>query len=480
MNGRYRMELSDKESELNRLNLDIERTQRLINDPYTSSQTRATWYNEINTMALRKNMLETAIDALRKKISNSSGSWFSRYNLFANNHSEDARIRLEAEQRRAEDEKRRIRRKQDIEAEQAALDEEIKRATALSRLRNKMNQQQRERELQDHIANINLEQEKIMIERRNEDRNLSEKILEAQRMEEQKRARTEKSKRELVEKQRYDEWRRDIDRKSLEQKELTSNLIRANQNDLDLRDQSNLIESEQRRHELMEIEAQHAKQREAALRELHEKEQEVRMAQEESRRIYEAMARKTREQMDEIMRMLKNAQWGRTIEANWNSRIKALKSTDRRVHKAIGILKMQLAVAKIQDSNSELIRKDIDRLKFEISETKKVMDREVDNLDKMYNFSGKQFVLDISDSLLTISKVCHNFSEYLDSQYSFNFEKARAREVYDKVNEYEYKFIEAYIVIPTIDSLKLKFSSSWPTSTGNDNDGDFFFIEEVE
>uniref|UniRef100_A0A8R1HNH2 Uncharacterized protein n=1 Tax=Caenorhabditis japonica TaxID=281687 RepID=A0A8R1HNH2_CAEJA len=328
MNDRYKMELSDKESELNRLNLDIERTQRLINDPYTSSQTRATWYNEMNTMALRKNKLETAIDALRKKISNSSGSWFSRYNPFANNHSEDARIRLEAEQRRAEDEERRIRRKQAIEAEQAALDEEIKRATALSRQRNEMNQQQRERELQDHIANINLEQEKIIIERRNEDRNLREKILEAQRMEEQKRAKAE-----LEEKQRYNEWRRDIDRKSLEQKELTSNLIRANQNDLDLRDQSNLIESEQRRHELMEIEAQHAKQREAALRELHEKEHEVRMAQEESRRIYEAMARKTREQMDEIMRMLKNAQCGRTIEANWNSIINALKSTDRRVHK---------------------------------------------------------------------------------------------------------------------------------------------------
>uniref|UniRef100_A0A8R1EM47 Uncharacterized protein n=1 Tax=Caenorhabditis japonica TaxID=281687 RepID=A0A8R1EM47_CAEJA len=178
--------------------------------------------------------------------------------------------------------------------------------------------------------------------------------------------------------------------------------------------------------------------------------------------------------------MLKNAQCGRTIEANWNSIINALKSTDRRVHKAIGILRIQLAVAKIQDSSSELIRKDIDRLKFEISETKRVMDREVDNLDKMYNFSGKLFVLDISDSLLTISKVCHNFSEYLDSQYSFNFEKARARKVYDKVDEYENKFIKAYIAIPTIDSLKLKFSSSWPTSTGNDNDGDVVFIEEVE
>lgn len=243
-----------------------------------------------------------------------------------------------------------------------------------------------------------------------------------------------------------------------------------------------------------------AREREERRKELDRLDEEVRRVREEGKRKYEELERAAREQLELIMKMLEKVQWSRTIEKNWEIRIKALKSTGRRAEHSIAELRAQLAVAKYKSNDPQLIRKRIDQVKDELAEIVKVMDRESENLDKMYQYSKKKFVVDVSvssrllilrlesfqNSLKLISNTCKSFKDYLNSHYHSDFQRADAGRAYDEVDDFERKISRAYSDIPTLTSLKMKYSEDWQNFeasgaiTDGSDDGHVIIIEEVD
>ncbi|CAI2352932.1 unnamed protein product [Caenorhabditis sp. 36 PRJEB53466] len=347
-------------------------------------------------------------------------------------------------------------------AEQAELDAIIQKSTEQSRQRVTENVRQADLKLQRRLDDLSAEEE----ERRR--RNREEEAINRQRADEEAKREQEARQRDLMERElRNAAIRETLARKEQEERLRTENMRAEQLRKLDEVDQLRRTKMEQHRQHIDELNARNAREKEEQLKKLRDLEDEIIKSQEEARSKFEEMNRKCREQMEILMEAMKKSQMTRTIEANWNNRLQAMKSTEKRIGRAVARVKTQLAVAKYKETNPEILRREFDQMKTELSEVKKIMDRESDNLEKMYEFSGKQFVLDIGDSLRSVSVACTNFSQYLDAMYNCSFTKEESKKVYNDVELHEERIVAAYKDIPTIESLKEKHASGWQSSSSS-------------
>lgn len=189
-----------------------------------------------------------------------------------------------------------------------------------------------------------------------------------------------------------------------------------------------------------------------------EMQQQKEMAEQRRREIEERMERELeelrrsgqerKEQMDEqlhhIRRIMQMKVWNEVIESNWARRLNDLRSSHRDIEKSYSQMK------KAQNQEELLTETQTRNVLAAVAQQKTLMEREKQEMDRMYSEHGKSFLLDIKDSVDDVSSECDRLTYVLKNEPS---NTRRIEECFSALSR-------VTMSIPTLAELKARYKEA--------------------
>ncbi|CAL2044612.1 unnamed protein product [Caenorhabditis brenneri] len=185
-----------------------------------------------------------------------------------------------------------------------------------------------------------------------------------------------------------------------------------------------------RKEEFERAQEDHERRKQEMLEELEHKKEE--MHQRHRERMHQL-----REQWEQIRRALRDKLWNDVIQRNWTNRLNTLRSSNQEVRTSYEQMRNHPA----QD-NSMVLRA--------IENQKSLMKNEGFEMEKMYNETGKQFLLEIKEAVEDVVSECNRFIYVLENEPSNTH----------RIEECHSALSRLTMAIPTLAELKHNYNEN--------------------